>query len=107
FGKAIASHVERHFSHEIRKSYERTGFFEEEQNAHPDEDITQIQIWLQDNYHREILFPQVAARFGMSIRTLNRRFKTALGQTPLQYLQEVRMNTARDLLKTSNLSLNE
>lgn len=107
FGKAIASHVERHFSHEIRKSYEHTGFFEEEQNAHPDEDITQVQIWLQDNYYRKIFFPQVAERFGMSIRTLNRRFKSALGQTPLAYLQEVRINTARDLLKTSNLSLSE
>lgn len=107
FGKDVASHVERHFSHEIRKSYESTGFFEAAHNPHPDEDITQIQIWLHDNYHREILFPHVAARFGLSVRTLNRRFKAALGQTPLDYLQEIRITTARDLLKTSNLSLNE
>ncbi len=107
FGKAIASHVERHFSHEIRKAYETSGFFEASENPHPDEQITQIQIWLQDNYHREILFPQIAERFGMSIRTLNRRFKTALGQTPLEYLQEIRINTAKDLLKTSNLSISE
>lgn len=43
----------------------------------------------------------------MSVRTLNRRFKTATDQSPLQYLQEIRINTARDLLKTSNLSINE
>jgi transcriptional regulator GlxA family with amidase domain len=43
----------------------------------------------------------------MGLRTLNRRFKTAVGQTPLEYLQEVRMNAARELLKTSNLSINE
>src|SRR5690606_25608064 len=107
FGKEIASHVERHFSHEIRKSYESSGFFETAHNPHPDEEIIQIQIWLQDNYHREILFPQVAARFGMSVRTLNRRFKSALGQTPMDYLQEIRINNARDLLKTSNLSISE
>lgn len=108
FGKSIASHVERHFSHEIRKAYETSGFFDaSEKNPHPDEQITQIQIWLQDNYHREILFPQIAARFGMSARTLNRRFKSALGQTPLEYLQEIRINTAKDLLKTSNLSISE
>ncbi len=106
-GKAVASHVERHFSHEIRKSYESSGFFENAQNPHPDEQITQIQIWLQDNYHREIILPQVAERFGMSVRTLNRRFKAALGKTPLEFLQEVRINTARDLLKTSNLSISE
>lgn len=107
FGKEIASHVERHFSHEIRKSYESSGYFEAAKNPHPDEDITQIQIWLQDNYYREILFPTLAQRFGMSTRTFNRRFKSALGQTPLDYLQEVRINTARDLLKTSNLSISE
>lgn len=107
FGKTIASHVERHFSHEIRKAYESSGFFESTENPHPDEEITQIQIWLQDNYYREILFPQIAERFGMSIRTLNRRFKNALGQTPLEYLQEIRIDTAKDLLKTSNLSISE
>lgn len=107
FGKKIASHVERHFSHEIRKSYEASGFFEANNNPHPDEQITQIQIWLEDNYHREILFPQVSERFGMSVRTLNRRFKNALGKTPLEYLQDIRINTAKDLLKTSNLSIAE
>lgn len=107
FGKTIASHVERHFSHEIRQAYETSGFFEAEKNPHPDEEITQIQIWLQDNYQREILFPQVASRFSMSVRTLNRRFKNALGQTPLDYLQEIRINIAKDLLKTSNLSISE
>lgn len=107
FGKTIASHVERHFSHEIRKAYETSGFFESAENAHPDEQITQIQIWLQDNYYREISFPPIAERFGMSVRTLNRRFKSALGQTPLEYLQEIRIDTAKDLLKTSNLSINE
>lgn len=107
FGKTIASHVERHFSHEIRQAYETSGFFEAQENRHPDEDITQIQIWLQDNYQRDILFPQVASRFSMSARTLNRRFKNALGQTPLDYLQEIRINIAKDLLKTSNLSISE
>ncbi|MGB3609386.1 MAG: helix-turn-helix domain-containing protein [Cellvibrio sp.] len=106
-GKAIASHVERHFSHEIRRSYESSGYFEQDHSRHPDEDIVQVQIWLQDNYHRNISFEQVAERFGLSVRTLNRRFKIATGQTPLQHLQEIRIHTARDLLKTSNLSINE
>lgn len=107
YGKSIASHVERHFSHEIRRSYESSGYFEAAHSRHPDEDIVQVQIWLQDNYWREILMPPLAQRFGMSLRTLNRRFKAATGQTPLQYLQEIRINSARDLLRTSNLSISE
>ncbi len=107
FGNEIASHVERHFSHEIRRAYEASGFFEQEHSRHPDEDITQIQIWLQDNYYRDIVISQLAEKFSMSTRTLNRRFKAALGISPLDFLQEVRINIAKDLLKTSNLSINE
>jgi transcriptional regulator GlxA family with amidase domain len=106
-GKTIASHVERHFSHEIRRSYESSGYFEQDHSRHPDEEIIQVQIWLQDNYYRSVSFMHLAERFGMSVRTLNRRFKIATDQSPLQYLQEIRINTARDLLKTSNLSINE
>jgi transcriptional regulator GlxA family with amidase domain len=107
FGKEISNHVERHFSHEIRRAYEASGFFEREHNLHPDEEIIQIQIWLQDNYYRNIVMTQLALKFNMSTRTLNRRFKAALGLSPLDFLQEVRINTAKDLLKTSNLSINE
>lgn len=107
YNKTIASHVERHFSHEIRRSYESSGYFEQARSRHPDEDIVQIQIWLQDNYPRNIVLSEVAGRFGMSVRTLNRRFRAATGQTPLQYLQETRINHARGLLKTSNLSISE
>ena len=107
FNKEIANHVERHFSHEIRRAYEASGFFEQEHSHHPDEEITQIQIWLQDNYYREIIMSQLGEKFSMSTRTLNRRFKTAVGVSPLYFLQEIRVNIAKDLLKTSNLSINE
>ncbi len=107
YGKEIANHVERHFSHEIRRAYEASGFFEQELSRHPDEEITQIQIWLQDNFYREIIMSQLANKFGMSTRTLNRRFKAALGISPLDFLQTVRINVAKDLLKTSNLSISE
>lgn len=107
YHKDIASHVERHFSHEIRRSYEHSGYFEQAQSRHPDEDVVQVQLWLQDNYPRTIALTQVARRFGFSTRTLNRRFRAATGQTPLEYLQEIRINNARDLLKTSNLTIGE
>ena len=107
YNKPTAIHVERHFSHEIRRSYESTSYFEGSTRHHPDEDIVQSQIWLQDNYGREIKLNQVADKFEMSVRTFNRRFKNATGKTPLQYLQEVRIEIAKDLLKTSNLSINE
>lgn len=107
YGEAIASFIERNFSHEIRRSYENTSYFEGSTKLHPDEDVVQAQIWMQDNYNRQINLSEVASRFEMSVRTFNRRFKNATAQTPLQYLQKVRIEIAKDLLQTSNLNVSE
>jgi transcriptional regulator GlxA family with amidase domain len=43
----------------------------------------------------------------LSVRSLNRRFRAATRLTPLLYLQEIRVNQAKQLLKQSNLSVAE
>ncbi len=107
FGKSIATHVERHFSHEIRRSMEDTGYFMAQPHGHPDEQIVQIQDWINSNYFKSVTVSSIAEKFGMSVRTLNRRFKAALKQSPIQYLQAVRTNTAKELLQTSNFTISE
>lgn len=107
YGEKIALHVERHFSHEIRRAYESMRYFEGSSDQHRDETVLQIQQWLQDNYQQDVRFSELAAMFDMSVRSMNRRFKAATDKTPLRYLQEIRMGVARDLLKTSNLSVSE
>jgi transcriptional regulator GlxA family with amidase domain len=41
----------------------------------------------------------------VSARTLIRRFRSALDQTPLNYLQDLRLESARALLETSALGI--
>jgi transcriptional regulator GlxA family with amidase domain len=106
YNKLVAMHVERHFSHEVRKAYSSTSFVNEH-SQHPDEDIVEIQVWLQDHYHQDITIKSLAEQFKISVRTLNRRFKSATGVTPLNYLQQLRIDAAKDLLKNSNLSIYE
>jgi len=107
FGNTIANQVERHFFHELRANYGSSRTFRETQNAHADEDIALAQQWLLNNYGKEVVIASLAAQLGMHIRTFNRRFKAATATTPAQYLRVVRMNTARDLLQNTNLSINE
>lgn len=107
YGPDVAHHIERHFSHEIRRAYESMRYFEGSTDKHSDETVLQIQLWLQNNYQQEVRFPALAEQFDMSVRSMNRRFKIATGKTPLRYLQETRMGVARDLLKSSNLSISE
>lgn len=107
FNADIANEVARHFTHELKRSYESQLLDAEPPNIHHDEDIIKIQEWMQDHYARDVRVADVAARFNIHQRALNRRFRQAAGQTPGAYLQSVRLSRARELLKHSNLSIAE
>ena len=108
FGKDIADHLSQHFSHEVRQSFDRLSFTQKENTNHPDEDILQAQLWLQNNLSKpSISIDQLATLFGMSQRSFSRRFRLATNTTPLKYLQRQRLAESKDLLQNSNLSISE
>jgi len=107
YGEEAAQHVERNFSHEIRKPYEEQRYLEGAVDRHPDELITQIQFWMRTNLSSTRSLNQVAQKFSISQRTFARRFKAATGNTPLGYWQKVRLEAAQELLSSSNLSIQE
>jgi transcriptional regulator GlxA family with amidase domain len=49
--------------------------------------------------------PQLARLLSVSERTLNRRFKQATGEAPLQYLQSLRVDVAKRLLQKKRLTV--
>ncbi|CAH9060691.1 HTH-type transcriptional regulator CdhR [Pseudoalteromonas holothuriae] len=107
YGSAAANHVQQNFSHEIRKPYEEQRYLEGAVDTHPDEQVAAIQFWLKNNYASELSLAQVAMQFDLSQRTFNRRFKAATGQTATDYLQSLRLETAKELLANSNLSIQD
>jgi transcriptional regulator GlxA family with amidase domain len=50
---------------------------------------------------------KLAQQHGFAIRTFNRRFKLATGLTPMDYLQQRRLQAAASLLRDSNLTVAE
>jgi transcriptional regulator GlxA family with amidase domain len=107
FNTAVAQHIQRHFSHEIRKSYESISYFENDNINHPDETILQAQLWMLNNSAKASTLKNIAEQFDMSPRNFSRRFKLAIGKTPIKYLHEMRLNNAKELLQSSNLSVAE
>lgn len=107
YAKEAAQHVERNFSHEIRKPYEDQRYLEGAVNRHADELIAQIQFWLKTNLSNELNLQEVAAQFSLSYRTFTRRFKAATNQSPIEYWQQLRVEGAKELLASSNLSIQE
>lgn len=74
---------------------------------HTDAEILKVQIWLENHLSSPILLEQVAEGFGLSLRNLIRRFKDATEQTPMQYLQELRIEKAKLLLESSQAAFDQ
>jgi transcriptional regulator GlxA family with amidase domain len=107
YGDAIARLVEGQFSPEIRRSFENHAYAQHETNIHQDEIIIAAQEWLRAHSAEQISLCTLASQLDLSTRTFNRRFKQATQIAPGDYLQNLRLNNARELLRTSNLSISE
>ena len=74
---------------------------------HSDEAIVRAQEWLQQNFRRSFPVEAPAQHVGMSLRNFVRRFKLATGDSPLAYLQKLRVAAAKRLLESNHRSLQE
>ncbi len=65
------------------------------------------QIWLSDNYCTADPVVEMIRRSGLSRRTFGRRFQAATGHAPLDYVQRVRIEEAKQLLETENYTIEQ
>ena len=61
-----------------------------------------VMRWLADNLDRELSLDDIAARAGMSTRSLNRHFREQTGSSPLQWLHRTRIRQAQHLLEATS-----
>ena len=62
---------------------------------HHDDAVSKAQDWLHQNFHRPFPLEAPARCAGMSLRNFVRRFKEATGDSPLTYLQKLRIAAAK------------
>ncbi|MCP4022197.1 MAG: helix-turn-helix domain-containing protein, partial [Desulfobacteraceae bacterium] len=74
---------------------------------HQDRQIAKAQHWMDANYFRSITISDAAAYVGISPRHFKRRFKKATCETPLTYLQKIRVESAKKMLERTNMNINE
>lgn len=67
-------------------------------------DIRSIQMkeYIERHYFENITAESLSALFGISTRYMNDIFKRKFNDTPLQYLQKIRINQAKELLLTTD-----
>jgi transcriptional regulator GlxA family with amidase domain len=74
---------------------------------HGDPLVTKAQKWIEEHYRESIDYDRLAEKFRMSRRSLERRFKLATGTTPLGYLQQLRVESAKRLLEDGSQTFDE
>jgi len=75
--------------------------------THSDALVHRAQHWFQNHIAEAGSISDLAERLAVSQRTLIRRFKTALNKSPLTYLQNLRIDTARALLESGDLNVDQ
>lgn len=71
---------------------------------HGDEAVVRVQHQLQREFREPVLVRELAEQAHLTERTFLRRFVSATGLKPTQYLQRLRIQKACELIETSNLS---
>ncbi len=74
---------------------------------HADEQILNIQKWMEDHFAENISIDDLADKAGISPRHFKRRFKKATGETPLAYRQLLRIENAKRKLETTRDTIND
>jgi transcriptional regulator GlxA family with amidase domain len=77
------------------------------QKLHEDEMVQQAQAYIETNLHEKISVEQLSAKFAVGRRNFDRRFIKATGNTPLEYVQRVKIESSKKALETSRKTINE
>jgi len=69
---------------------------------HEDAVVAQCQLWASDHYNLPNPVTEMIGHSGLTSRTFKRRFKKATGFEPLDYVQTLRMEEAKQMLEATN-----
>lgn len=75
------------------------------QHGHGDSGILEAQAYLEKHYTDEISLEHLSTHVNMGKRNFIRRFKAATNNTPFEYLQRVRIESAKKAIETNDRDL--
>lgn len=100
----IASKV---FAVEIDRKNQSAFIMFNGQKTHEDEPVRMAQEFIEKNVHDRISVEELALKFAIGKRNFERRFKKATNNTPVEYMQRVKIEAAKKGLESSRKNVNE
>lgn len=74
---------------------------------HDDAAVAAAQVWIAENYASANPVAGMTAASGLAGRTFKRRFQAATGYAPLDYVQSLRMEEAKQMLEATDTPIDE
>lgn len=103
----IAVMISKYFALDIsRDSQSQFTIFRGQRN-HGDLDIQKAQDYIESNYDDRIAVDDLATHVNIGRRTFERRFKEATNNTPIEYIQRVRIEAAKKSFEASRKNVSE
>ncbi|MEN5193652.1 GlxA family transcriptional regulator [Sphingobacterium faecium] len=99
--------VSKYFALDIgRNSQSQFSMFKGQRN-HNFTDIQKVQDFIEEHYHDKITVEDLANLINVGRRTFERRFKDATSNTPIEYIQRVRIEAAKKYFEASRKNVSE
>lgn len=77
------------------------------QKLHGDEMVRKAQTYIESNLHERLSVEHLSTKFSVGRRNFDRRFIKATGNTPVEYLQRVKIESAKKAFETTRKTINE
>ncbi|WP_336518216.1 GlxA family transcriptional regulator [Pollutibacter soli] len=77
------------------------------QKLHGDEMVQKAQAYIESKLHEKISVEDLSTRFAVGRRNFDRRFIKATGNTPIEYSQRVKIESAKKSLESTRKTVNE
>ncbi|MDF2380107.1 helix-turn-helix domain-containing protein [Nostoc ellipsosporum NOK] len=105
--RQMAIRASKFFAIEIDRKSQSPFIMFNGQKKHEDEPIRQAQEFIEKNVSEKISIDELALRYAIGRRHFERRFKKATNNTPVEYIQRVKIEAAKKKFENTRLNVNE
>jgi transcriptional regulator GlxA family with amidase domain len=107
FDRQTAIMCSKIFQIDMDRTSQSPFFIFQAQKNHGDELIGEAQSFIEENLSGRISFEELSSKLAISRRNFDRRFIKATGNTPVEYLQRVKVEVAKRTLEKGRRSIFE
>jgi len=107
YGRQTAIYCSKIFQIELDRNSQSLFTIFTGQKLHGDQMVEQAQAYIESQLHEKISVEHLSSRFSIGRRNFDRRFIKATGNTPVEYAQRVKIESAKKAFEATRKTINE